>query len=198
MWSHQLPRTWRRVLALATLVSSGWCHAVVFNITDANGEPAKQAAVSVYVKGATHNGAGKVFDMAQRDKQFAPTLLVIPTGAAVNFPNFDTIRHHVYSFSNTKTFEIKLYTGRPSAPVTFDKAGTATLGCNIHDGMVGYVHVVDTPYFGVTDGKGQVTIDVPPGDHRIRVWMPRMTEAQSGQEFRLNVGTAALPLRLTQ
>lgn len=188
----------RPILAIVALAAHGVGHAVVLTITDANGAPAHPAAVSVYVKGTTSSETGKVFDMAQRDKQFAPSLLVIPTGAAVNFPNFDTIRHHVYSFSATKTFEIKLYTGRPSAPVVFDKAGTATLGCNIHDGMVGYVHVVDTPHYGVTDSKGQVNLDLPPGDHRIRVWLPRMTETQPGQEFRLNVGNTPLSLKLTQ
>ncbi|HET6787776.1 MAG TPA: methylamine utilization protein, partial [Aquabacterium sp.] len=96
----------------------------------------------------------------------------------------------------TKPFEIKLYTGRPSAPVTFDKPGTATLGCNIHDNMLGHIHVVDTPYFGVTNGQGKVDIDVPGGDHRVRVWHPKMGENMAGQDFRMVLGSGPLHLRL--
>ena len=90
-----------------------------------------------------------------------PQLVVIQTGSAVQFPNFDTIRHHVYSFSAIKPFEIKLYSGRPSAPVVFDRPAPPPLGCNIHDSMVGYIHVVDTPYFGVSNAQGKVELELP-------------------------------------
>jgi len=96
--------------------------------------------------------------------------LVIQTGTAVNFPNFDTVRHHVYSFSAIKTFEIKLYAGTPTAPVVFDKPGVAALGCNIHDRMSSFIVVVDTPLFGRSDAKGLVQIDVPAGEHQLRAW----------------------------
>lgn len=165
-------------------------------VLDSTGQAQANAAVSITVKGTPTSTSGKTVDMAQRDKQFAPKLVVIQTGSSVNFPNFDTVRHHVYSFSSTKPFEIKLYTGRPSAPVTFDKPGTATLGCNIHDNMLGHIHVVDTPYLGVTDAQGKVEIDVPAGDHRIRIWHPKMGENQIGQDFRMIVGSGPLTLRL--
>lgn len=165
-------------------------------VLDSTGQAQANAAVSITVKGTPTSTSGKTVDMAQRDKQFAPKLVVIQTGSSVNFPNFDTVRHHVYSFSSTKPFEIKLYTGRPSAPVTFDKPGTATLGCNIHDNMLGHIHVVDTPYLGVTDAQGKVEIDVPAGDHRIRIWHPKMGENQIGQDFRMVVGSGPLTLRL--
>lgn len=165
-------------------------------VLDSTGQAQANAAVSITVKGTPTSTSGKTVDMAQRDKQFAPKLVVIQTGSSVNFPNFDTVRHHVYSFSSTKPFEIKLYTGRPSAPVTFDKPGTATLGCNIHDNMLGHIHVVDTPYIGVTDAQGKVEIDVPAGDHRIRIWHPKMGENQIGQDFRMVVGSGPLTLRL--
>ena len=165
-------------------------------VVDAAGQALAGAAVSIAVKGTPATTSGKTIDMAQRDKQFVPKLVVIQTGSAVNFPNFDTVRHHVYSFSSAKQFEIKLYTGRPSAPVTFDKAGTATLGCNIHDNMLGHIHVVDTPYFGVTDAQGKVDIDLPAGDHRVRIWHPKMGENQMGQDFRIVSGSAPVTLRL--
>lgn len=184
--------------ATAALVWSATTIAApqTFTVVDESGQALAGAAVSVAVKGTPATTSGKTVDMAQRDKQFAPRLVVIQTGTAVNFPNFDTVRHHVYSFSNTKPFEIKLYTGRPSAPVTFDKPGTATLGCNIHDNMLGHIHVVDTPYFGVTNGQGKVDIDVPGGDHRVRVWHPKMGENMAGQDFRMVLGSGPLHLRL--
>ncbi len=195
--------SWPRIAALLGL--SAGCFSVApcasaatqtVMVTDAAGQPLVGAAVAVFVKGTPATTSGKTVDMAQRDKQFAPQLVVIQTGSSVNFPNFDTVRHHVYSFSSIKPFEIKLYSGRPSAPVTFDKAGTATLGCNIHDSMLGYIHVVDTPYFAVTNAQGKAELDVPSGDQRVRVWHPKMTEAQPGQEFRQVLGSGPISLRL--
>jgi hypothetical protein len=130
--------------------------------------------------------------MAQRNKAFAPTLLVIQTGSLVNFPNFDTVRHHVYSFSAIKKFEIKLYSGTPTDPILFDKPGTATLGCNIHDRMLAYIHVVDTPYFGITDANGELMLDLPKGEHRVRIWTPAMGELKPDIEQSLKTGPAAM------
>ena len=83
--------------------------------------------------------------IAQAKRQFSPRVTVVTVGTPVTFPNFDTVRHHVYSFSPVKTFELKLYAGVPNAPVVFDKPGIAVLGCNIHDQMAAWVVVVDTP-----------------------------------------------------
>lgn len=159
--------------------------------------PIANAAVSVYVKGAKSSApAGTRAEMGQRDKAFVPPLRVIQTGTALHFPNFDTVRHHVYSFSPTKAFEIKLYAGTPAAPVIFDKPGTATVGCNIHDRMLGYIHVVDTPYFGVTDASGNLTLDLPPGEHRARVWRPSMGEQRIGAEQAIKTGPATAVIQL--
>jgi plastocyanin len=179
-------------LALLNPCFLGLAQAAPQQVTVVNeaGQGVPQAVVSVMVKGAQANGAGTVVDMAQRDKRFAPTVVAIQVGGAVNFPNFDTVRHHVYSFSNTRKFEIKLYTGTPTVPVVFDKPGTATLGCNIHDTMLGYVHVVDTPYYGITDASGKVTLDVPAGDHKARIWTPAMGEATPPTDIVLKTGSA--------
>jgi plastocyanin len=160
---------------------------LTLTVTNAKQQPLPNAAVSVYVKGvapriatpgngssnstSSSNSTGSTSAaLTQRNRQFIPSMLVVQTGTAVTFPNEDTVRHHIYSFSPIKPFEIKLYVGTPAAPVVFDKAGTAVLGCNIHDQMIGYVHVVDTPYFAVTDARGVAVIEVPPGDHRLRTW----------------------------
>ncbi len=107
----------------------------------------------------------------QVNKEFVPVLSVMQTGTSVVFPNRDNIRHHVYSFSPSKVFELKLYSGQPAAPVVFDKPGIVVLGCNIHDWMISYVVVVDTPFFGKTDASGTVRLDnLPPGEYELKIW----------------------------
>ena len=110
-------------------------------------------------------------EIAQVKREFVPKVLIVPVGTAVSFPNRDTVRHHVYSFSPAKTFELKLYTGTPATPVVFDKTGVAVLGCNIHDNMVGWVVVVETPYHAIAAATGVAKLpDVPPGRYRLRAW----------------------------
>ena len=109
--------------------------------------------------------------MDQVDKQFKPRVLPVQTGTSVDFPNSDKILHHVYSFSAAKTFELPLYKDKPAAPVLFDEPGVVTLGCNVHDWMIGYVVVVDTPWFAKTGKDGKISIkDAPPGDYKAYIW----------------------------
>jgi plastocyanin len=109
--------------------------------------------------------------IVQKNKTFIPLVTIIQTGSSIIFPNKDSVRHHVYSFSPAKTFELKLYSGVPSIPVVFDKTGTVILGCNIHDQMLAFVYIVDTPYFAKTDANGKVKISgVPDGDYLLKVW----------------------------
>ena len=109
----------------------------------------------------------------QVNKQFVPRVSVIQTGTFVDFPNSDNIRHEVYSFSEPRVFTTKLYSGRQAEPVEFDKAGAVALGCNIHDHMIAWVRVVDTPYFGKSGADGASTLSgLKPGDYRLSVWYP--------------------------
>jgi len=113
------------------------------------------------------------YRMAQHNLQFDPFVLVAPVGAEVSFPNLDTVRHHVYSFSPAKTFELKLYGRDESRAVRFDKAGVVALGCNIHDAMVAFIRVVDTPFAGKTAASGEVVLrDLPPGSATVTIWHP--------------------------
>lgn len=114
--------------------------------------------------------------MDQIDKQFVPHILVVQRGSEVAFPNSDSIKHHVYSFSPAKTFELRLYSGTDAAPVAFDQHGTVEMGCNIHDWMLGYVKVVDTPYFAKADRQGSVTLDIPAGRYQVNLWHPRIQD----------------------
>lgn len=157
-------------------------------ILDASGSPLANAVVSIEVAGGKPTAApGTQAEMGQRDRSFVPSLLVVQTGTAVSFPNFDTIRHHIYSFSSTKPFEIKLYSGTPAAPVVFDKAGTAILGCNIHDRMAAFIHVVNTPHFATSSKAGVATLDVPAGDHTLQVWHMQMGDKQLPQRQGIKV-----------
>jgi plastocyanin len=129
----------------------------------------------------------------QRDKVFVPEVSVIQTGTEVSFPNSDSVSHHVYSFANPNAFELPLYKGGARPVIRFEHAGVVTLGCNIHDSMVGYIVVVDTPYFGTTDARGDLTFaDVPPGSYRVQVWSPRLNPAGAISGGELAVGTKGM------
>ncbi len=159
------------------------------SVADASGRPLAGAVVAVEIGGAARTAAaGTRAELVQRQRNFDPGVLVVQTGTLVDFPNQDTVRHHVYSFSPIKTFEIKLYAGRPAAPVLFDRAGVITLGCNIHDQMI--AHVVDTPLFGRTDAAGRLVLEVPAGEHRLKAWHPDMREGLDLQAQPLRVGTS--------
>jgi plastocyanin len=165
-------------------MACGCAFAAPLNVSvlDANGSALADAVVAIEVAGGKPTAPpGTMAEMGQRGRAFTPTLLVVQAGTAVAFPNFDTVRHHIYSFSPAKPFEIKLYAGTPASPVVFDKAGTAILGCNIHDRMAGFIHVVNTPNFAITRKDGVATLDVPAGEHTLQVWHVQMGDKQLPQ-----------------
>lgn len=109
--------------------------------------------------------------IGQRGRKFDPLVSVVQVGSEVSFPNYDSVRHQVYSFSPAKTFELKLYSGAMAKSVKFDKAGTVVLGCNIHDFMLAFVQVVDTPYFTKSDASGKAKLtNIPDGNYQLKVW----------------------------
>lgn len=165
-----------RLLSVLSLLA-GWAAAragVDVVVRDATGRVVPGAVV--YVESAAARAAVRPLpqqDIVQQNRQFLPAVSLVPVGTAVSFPNQDTVRHHVYSFSPVKRFEIKLYVGTPPQPVVFDQPGIAALGCNIHDTMAAWVVVVETPWYGFTDTQGRLSLDaVPPGPHRLRAWHP--------------------------
>jgi plastocyanin len=112
--------------------------------------------------------------MDQVDKQFSPKLLTIVAGQQVSFPNSDDIRHHVYSFSPAKPFELKLYAGTPKAPIVFENSGVVVLGCNIHDSMVGYIYVAQSPAIFVSNAQGEVVL--PEDASEYLLWHPEQSD----------------------
>jgi plastocyanin len=150
-------------------------------ITDREGAPVPFAVVyaEALESDEPEGGQPATAVMDQQHRQFVPHILVVRTGTAIQFPNNDTVSHHVYSFSPTKQFELALYRqGTVHPPLVFDAPGEVTLGCNIHDDMVGYILVVDTPYFAITDDNGAAALaGLAPGKYRVHVWTPRLKRA---------------------
>lgn len=119
--------------------------------------------------------------MDQINSEFVPRQLVVTRGSEVSFPNSDVTRHQVYSFSPTKRFELPLYSGTPPDPVRFDSAGVVTLGCNIHDAMIGYIVVVDSDHWSQTGDDGVARLQgLPEGDYRLRIWHERIAAEPEG------------------
>jgi hypothetical protein len=132
----------------------------------------------------------------QVNKRFVPRVTVVRTGTTVTFPNSDRIRHQVYSFSHAKTFSLKLYAGSPSTPVIFDHPGLVVLGCNIHDFMVAFVGVVDSPYFAKTPDNGLVTLDLPSGRYRLRAWHENAVQPFPPREISVSAAPLSIPVSL--
>ena len=184
------------LLRVRVLIAAfGLCHnlhAGSLDVTVKDGNDALVSDAVVYAKGraATSAPGKKRAVIDQRDKQFIPYVTALQVGTSVLFPNNDNIRHHVYSFSPAKKFELPLYAGVPAEPVTFDKEGFVTLGCNIHDWMIAYVAVLATPYFQVTGKEGRVRLkDLPPGQYIVEVWQPSLKGAP--EQFAQHVDLAA-------
>jgi hypothetical protein len=137
--------------------------------------------------------------MAQREMQFEPFVLIVPVGAQVAFPNLDPFRHHVYSFSPAKTFELKLYSRDETRSVRFDKVGLVALGCNIHDDMTAFIRVVDTPYAGKSGAGGAVLLrDLPPGPASLTVWHPYLKQPRGEMVRQVTIpASGTLSLKLT-
>ncbi|WP_020410075.1 methylamine utilization protein [Hahella ganghwensis] len=145
-----------------------------FQVVDDKQQPVANAVVELVTDTSSPPAMPQV-RMDQVNKSFVPHVLAITKGQSVSFPNSDQIRHHVYSFSPPKPFEIRLYAGTPGEPVEFEKAGVVVLGCNIHDRMVGYIYIGDTVYTGTSDTRGEVLIPVPADFSAVRLWHSQLS-----------------------
>lgn len=159
----------RAFIFIVTWLSFNICQAagiVDMTLLDQNGQALVDGVVYFQVESEHASLSGKKripsnLIMDQKNRQFAPHVLIAQVGDLVSFPNSDNIRHHVYSFSEPKRFEIKLYADKPESPIKFETPGVVALGCNIHDSMLGYILVIDTPYASKTDSKGRASLAVP-------------------------------------
>ncbi|WP_405121102.1 methylamine utilization protein [Pseudomonas leptonychotis] len=182
------------VWLLSTPLQAGNLQA---ELVDEQGQPLANAVLTLRSAAGSAAEPGTAI-MDQRSQQFAPTVLAVRSGTSVAFPNSDNIRHHVYSFSLAKRFELRLYQGTPSAPVVFDSPGVVVLGCNIHDWMVGYIYVTDDPWFAVSDEHGRVTLDqLPAGSYTASLWHPQAPGMLSQAAGELQLTEAAKQQRFT-
>ena len=167
---------------------------LVVDAHDADGRALSQVVVTV--DALPRVGPPPVADTAtvdQVNRTFDPHVSVIPQGTAVLFPNRDDIRHHLYSFSEAKTFELPLYKGTPAEPIVFDKAGIVTLACNIHDWMLAFVYVTDARWATVTGTDGRAEFTLPEHDrYRVTVWHPSLGPDTPGIVRELERGDGAL------
>ena len=188
------PRALGAVLAIlcASAVNAS---PVTVKVATPSGDPAVDAIVVFDPLDSAAPGAATTAVIDQVDKRFVPRVSVVRTGTSVTFPNSDHIRHQVYSFSPAKTFSLKLYAGSPKMDVVFDKPGLVVLGCDIHDTMIAFVGVVDSPYFGKITDTGIVTLDLPAGHYRMRIWHPSLAAVmQAPQELTVTERPASIPV----
>ncbi len=191
-------RLFGRALIFMSLLADLQAGELDVLIKDGDGNPVKDAVVfaKALIDNSTNSRASteqpRTLTIAQIDKQFVPYVTAIRVGAAISFPNKDDILHNVYSFSKAKKFQLPLYKDEQPALVVFDKPGVVILGCNIHDWMVAYVYVLETPYFAKTDSSGSAKLkDLPLAEYRVRARHPRKRKRGSSPAQRILVGMEA-------
>jgi plastocyanin len=169
---------------------------VTVNVATRSGAAAADAVIVLDPLDATPPMHREAAIIDQINKRFAPRVSVVRTGTTITFPNSDRIRHQVYSFSPAKTFSLKLYAGSPNTPVIFDHPGLVVLGCNIHDSMLAFVAVVDSPYFAKTTDAGTVSLNLPAGRYRLLVWHPNAVTAVPPLEITVAAAPLSIPVSI--
>jgi plastocyanin len=182
-------------LSLAAFIATSGAFAqssdIAVSVTDDSGRGVEDAVVvAVPVEASARTAPSPKPDaLDQIDKEFVPKVKVVVVGTPVTFPNKDAVRHHVYSFSGAKQFELPLYAGVPARPVVFDKPGIVVLGCNIHDWMVGHIYVSESPWFAKTGRDGKAVISgLSSQAYFVRVWHPQMEEAEDLTRKKIDLG----------
>jgi plastocyanin len=120
------------------------------------------------VAGAASARPSAALDLTQQGEAFRPTLLVVPLGATVRFPNGDPLFHNVFSYSRSKRFDLGRYPRGESKTVTFDKPGYVKVLCEVHKWMRAGVLVVENPHYAILSESGRFRFDgVPAGRYRV-------------------------------
>ncbi len=169
-------------IGTAFIIAAQISAALDIHVVDQHGVPVEHAVVTAGGSSEVRNGNDQTSVIEQRQQQFAPRVTVISRNAKIRFPNRDITQHHVYSFSPVKSFEIELYRGDSPAPIRFEHSGIVSIGCNIHDWMLGYIMVTDDNLFGITGSDGIVHFEEAANSLGvITIWHPAMTSGKPAE-----------------
>jgi plastocyanin len=181
--------------ALLSMAAGARAADVIGQAALAGRGPARDAVV--YLEGGKKAAPMSNVVLDQRGKTFIPHVMVVTVGTTVHFPNNDTVFHNVFAYFDAKKFDLGMYPRGATRQVTFEKKGIVALHCNVHSEMSAYIMVVDTPYFAVTDKRGQFRIkDVPPGKYTLLAW--HESGAAMTQTLTVKDGDGPLNLTLTR
>uniref|UniRef100_A0A832I282 Methylamine utilization protein n=1 Tax=Eiseniibacteriota bacterium TaxID=2212470 RepID=A0A832I282_UNCEI len=141
------------------------------------GGPVREAADAVvwYVPdGGAPRPAPVRAEVQTRERRFIPRVTVVPVGSEVWFPNGDPILHNVFSVSPGNRFDLGLYRKGPGRAARFATPGLVRVYCNVHQAMVAYVVVLDTPHVARPTADGAFVLDgLPEGRGTLHVWHER-------------------------
>jgi plastocyanin len=194
---------WLAALWLASLCAQAQPPLKAHVDVTRNGHPLKDAANAVIwltPVGATvvapRQDPSHIPQLVQKNKSFQPSLVVIPVGGKVEFPNHDPFFHNVFSLFDGKRFDLGLYESGTTRFVQFDKPGISFIFCNIHAQMSAVVVALATPYFGISDKRGDVRIaGVPPGRYSLQVFHAGVAAEDLrslGREITVSAGATTL------
>jgi plastocyanin len=174
---------------------------VEIEVRDVRGNPVRDAVVTVVPQAGTNVAPlpappPRTHTIDQKNETFIPYIEVFRPGDRVVFHNSDHTRHHVYSFAPARQFEFVLAPGDSSAPLQLDKPGFIAVGCNIHDHMITYLYVTDTPVVARSGADGRARIDLPGGRFDVRVWHPQQRPGAADNVQSISAGDVAEPPRL--
>ena len=163
------------LLALTLPAEAG---ELIVTLDDGHGGAASDAVVSLHEDGDEEpvpQRASMVRIIDQRAETFIPYVEIFRPGDQVVFRNSDRTRHHVYSFAAAKSFEFVIAPGDSSPPVTLDRVGEISVGCNIHDQMITHLYVSDAPWVARSDVDGRADFTgLPAGTYQVEVWHPQL------------------------
>jgi plastocyanin len=184
------------LLALTLPAEAG---ELVVTLDDGHGDAAPDAVVSLYKDGDAESApqrASMVRIIDQRAETFIPYVEIFRPGDQVVFRNSDRTRHHVYSFAAAKSFEFVIAPGDSSPPVTLDRVGEISVGCNIHDQMITHLFVSDAPWVARSDADGRADFTgLPAGTYQLEVWHPQLRPGRPAPRQTIIVNDA--PARVT-
>jgi plastocyanin len=198
----------RALLLVCCFAMPASASSLLVSVLKRDGQPLSGAVITAETESGVPGASPPLRAiMDQVNLAFVPDVLVVPLHSTVQFPNSDVVGHQVYSFSSARQFQLPLYRGKPYPPVQFDQPGIVTLGCNIHDNMIGYIVVTAAPFYGRSDARGEWQLrDLPAGRYRVRVWHPLLTDEKellqsfdttTGEKLEFRLSKALRPAPLT-